>query len=143
MDAATTHRLAFAGISTLTVLTWYALPDAVRSRRARGAIKAGLLAVTALGVAKIPEVFPRAAELPAPNVDVGKPAVIAGAVALTAAATAGTVWGEKVIFAAGERSRARGDRCAHTPLAAAQALATAAAALVDWDKLVGSDLPTR
>ena len=35
-----TSRLAFAGVAALTVLTWYALPDAVRSRRARTVIKA-------------------------------------------------------------------------------------------------------
>ena len=42
LDDPRTSRLAFAGVAALTVLTWYALPDAVRSRRARTVIKAGL-----------------------------------------------------------------------------------------------------
>ena len=53
-----TSRLAFAGVAALTVLTWYALPDAVRSRRARTVIKAGHLGVTAAGPAMILQVFP-------------------------------------------------------------------------------------
>ena len=53
-----TSRLAFAGVAALTVLTWYALPDAVRSRRARTVIKAGLLGVTAAGPAMILQVLP-------------------------------------------------------------------------------------
>ncbi len=58
MDSSTKNRLAFAGVSALTVLTWYALPDAVRSRPARTVIKAGLLGVTAAGVAMMPADLP-------------------------------------------------------------------------------------
>ena len=136
LDAASRgSRLAFAGVSVLTVLTWYALPDAVRSRPLRAAIKAGLLGVTAAGVAVIPDVFPEAAQALEPKVDLPVPAVVAVAVGGSAAAVAATVWFEKVIFAAGERRRAGGVRCAHTPVALAIALAAGAAALVDWDKL--------
>ncbi|HSN43894.1 MAG TPA: hypothetical protein VLR88_07535 [Propionibacteriaceae bacterium] len=129
-------RLAFAGASFLTVLTWYALPDAVRSRPARTVIKTGLLGVTAVGTAMIPQVFP-AANNPAskPRVDLPAPAMAALGVAGAALATAATVWGEKVVFAFGERRRAAGVRCAHTPAALALAVATGAAAVVDWPKV--------
>lgn len=129
-------RLAFAGVSAVTVLTWYALPDAVRSRGLRAAIKAGLLGVTAYGVAKIPAVFPEARALASDPVDVPRPVLAGAAAAAAVAGTAATVWFEKVVFAAGERRRADGVRCAHTPLAAALAVGTGALALVDWERLV-------
>ena len=136
LDDPRTSRLAFAGVAALTVLTWYALPDAVRSRRARAVIKAGLLGVSAAGAAMIPQVFPEARRLkPGPGIDLPGPALAALAVGATAVATAGTMWFEKVIYAYGERKRARGVRCAHTRAAAAMALATGAAAVVDWTKL--------
>lgn len=137
-DDPKTSRLAFAAVSALTVLTWYALPDAVRGRTARGAIKAGLVGVTAFGAMKVPDVFPEAKQLKAePRVDLPVPVVLALGVGAVAAATAGTVWSEKAIFAYGERRRARGARCGHTPLALVLAGATGASALVDWCKLVG------
>jgi hypothetical protein len=136
LDDPKTSRLAFAGVSALTVLTWYALPDAVRSRPARAVIKVGLLGLSAAGVAMIPQVFPEARRLKLePGIDLPRPAVAALAVGATAVATGGTIWLEKAIYARGERIRARGVRCAHTPAAAAMALATGAAALVDWTKL--------
>ncbi|MGB7962120.1 MAG: hypothetical protein WCF12_04045 [Propionicimonas sp.] len=138
IDDSRTNRLAFAGVSALTVLTWYALPDAVRSRRARAVIKTGLLGVTAVGAAMIPQVFPEARHLkPEPSVDLPGPALAALAIGATGVATVGTLWFEKVVFAYGEHRRARGVRCAHTPAALAMALATGAAALVDWTKLAG------
>jgi hypothetical protein len=136
LDDPSTSRLAFAGVAALTVLTWYALPDGVRSRRARTVIKAGLLGVTAAGAAMIPQVFPEERQLkPELRIDLPGPARAALAVGATAVATGGTMWFEKAIYARGERKRARGVRCAHTPAAAAMALATGAAALVDWTKL--------
>ena len=99
-------------------------------------IKAGLLGVTAAGAAMIPQVFPEARQLkPDLRIDLPGPARAALAVGATAVATGGTMWFEKAIYARGERKRARGVRCAHTPAAAAMALATGAAALVDWTKL--------
>lgn len=133
-----TDKRIFAGVSALTVLTWYALPDAVRSRRARIAIKAGLLGVTAMGVAKIPEVFPEVHKPAAkPKVDV--PAPVVGLVALgwVAAGTAATVAAEKFIFAIGERRRASGVRCAHTPAAVIMAGLSGAATFLDWEKIIG------
>ena len=124
-----TSRLAFAGVAALTVLTWYALPDAVRSRRARTVIKAGLLGVTAAGAAMIPQVFPEERQLKPDlriDIDLSGPARAAVAVGATAVATVATIWFEKAIYARGERKRARGVRCAHTPAAAAMALATGA-----------------
>lgn len=132
----TTTRLAFAGVSALTVLTWYALPDAVRSRPARMLIKAGLLAVTAAGVAMIPQVYPDAERLTKePVIDLPPSAKTALLVGTGLVAVAGTIWGEKAIYARGERVRADGVRCAHTPAAAALALATGAFALVDWPRV--------
>lgn len=129
-------RLAFAGVSALTVLTWYALPDAVRSRRARVVIKAGLLAVTGAGAVMIPRVYPGAVpDQPGPQPDLPGAAVAALACGAAAVAAASNVWFEKAIFAVGEDRRAGGVRCAHTPVAAALALATGAAALIDWNKL--------
>ncbi len=131
-----TSRVAFAGVSALTVLTWYALPDAVRSRRARCIIKAGLLGVTAAGVAMVPQVFPEASQFkPEPPADLPVPALGAVALAATAVSVGGTIWFEKAIYAFGERRRERGVRCAHTPTAVAMALVTGAGALVDWTKL--------
>ncbi|CAL8980276.1 hypothetical protein PROP_03099 [Propionicimonas sp. T2.31MG-18] len=140
MDGPRTSRLAFAGVSALTVLTWYALPDAVRSRRARAVIKAGLLGVTAAGAVMIPQVFPEVRDFrPGPLIDLPAPALVSLGVGATALAAAGTVWFEKAVFASGERRRARGVRCAHTPPAVAMALATGAVALADWTKLAGMD----
>jgi hypothetical protein len=136
LDDPETRRLAFAGVSALTVLTWYALPDAVRSRRARVVIKAGLLGVTAGGVVMMPQVYPQARTFrPQPGIDLPTTVRVALAVGSTAVAIAGTIWGEKAVYARGERRRALGVRCAHTPAAVAMALATGAAALVDWPKL--------
>ncbi|MGB4891668.1 MAG: hypothetical protein WBP09_08370, partial [Propionicimonas sp.] len=100
-----TSRRTFAAVSALTVLTWYALPDAVRSRRVRAVIKVGLLGVTAAGAAMIPRVFPEAARLkPASGRDLPGPTIAALAAGAAAAATAGTVWFEKLAYASGERS---------------------------------------
>jgi hypothetical protein len=138
LDDLRVSRIVFAGVSALTVLTWYALPDALRSRRARVVVKAGLLGVTAAGAAMIPQVFPEALpHKPEPHLDLPGTTVAALVVGATAAAVVSTVWFEKFIYAHGERRRARGIHCAHTPAAAAMALATGAAALVDWKKLAG------
>lgn len=130
------NRLTFAGVAALTVLTWYALPDAVRSRGLRAVIKTGLLGVTAAGMAMIPQVYPDAEKF-AQEVrnDVPESARTAAAAGAAALAVVGTIWGEKVIYARGERIRAGGVRCAHTSAAVAMALATGAAALVDWPAL--------
>jgi hypothetical protein len=136
MDSSTKNRLAFAGVSALTVLTWYALPDAVRSRPARTVIKAGLLGVTAAGVAMIPQIYPEAPPLTEPKIDLPRTtqtALLVGAAALT---VAGTIWGEKAIYARGERTRAEGVRCAHTPAAVALAAATGLVAVVPWPTVV-------
>ena len=142
LDDSRTSRALFAGVSFLTVLTWYALPDAVRSRKARGVIKTGLLGLTLAGASMIPEVYPEARSLTSqPKLDLPTPAIAAIAAGATTVAVAGTIWGEKAVFAHGERKRASGVRCAHTPLALVLALATGAASLVDWAKLAGR-IPT-
>ena len=92
------NRLTFAGVAALTVLTWYALPDAVRSRGLRAVIKTGLLGVTAAGMAMIPQVYPDAEKF-AQEVrnDVPESARTAAAAGAAALAVVGTIWGEKVI----------------------------------------------
>jgi hypothetical protein len=143
LDDLRVSRLAFAGVSALTVLTWYALPDAVRSRRARVVVKAGLLGVTAAGAAMIPQVFPAAlTHKPEPLLDLPRTAVAALALGVAGAGVVGTVWFEKVVYARGESARARGVRCAHTPAAAAMALATGAATLIDWTRLASKNAAT-
>lgn len=136
LDDLRVSRLAFAGVSALTVLTWYALPDVVRSRRARTVVKAGLLGVAAAGAAMVPQVLPEVKPPePESHLDLPGPTVAALALGVTAVGVVGTIWSEKAIYAHGERRRARGIRCAHTPAALAMALATGAAALIDWTKL--------
>jgi hypothetical protein len=131
-----TDRLMFAGVSALTVLAWYALPDAVRSRGVRAVIKTGLLGVTGAGVAMLPQVYPEARGLVGrPKVDLPLPALAALAAGGTAGLTAATVWAERAVFARGERRRAGGVRWAHTPLALLLAALTAAGTLVDWPGL--------
>jgi hypothetical protein len=110
----------------------------VRSRTTRIVIKAGLLGVSGAGVAMMPQVYPQARTFrPQPGTDLPVSVRAALAVGGTAVAVAGTIWGEKAIYARGERRRARGVRCAHTPAALAMALATGVVAVVDWPKLVG------
>ena len=134
-DDLRTRQLEFAGVAALTVLTWYALPDAVRRRGTRVVIKVGLLGVTAAGVLMMPQVFPDMRELASRRLDLPAPTTAALAVSASAVALLGTIWGEKAVYARGERLRARGVRCAHTPVAVMLALATGAAVLVDWSKL--------
>lgn len=137
LDDLRVSRLAFAGVSALTVFTWYALPDAVRSRRARVVVKAGLLGVTAAGAAMIPQVFPASEHSePEPHSQLSRPTVTALILGATVAAVAGTAWFEKALYAHGERRRTAGVRCAHTRPALGLALATGAVALVDWARLV-------
>lgn len=131
-------RIAFAGVSALTVLAWYALPDIVRSRRVRVVVKAALLGVTAAGSTMLPQVFPEIRHLESvPRLDLSKEATVALAVGATAVGIGGTIWAEKAIYAHGERRRARGVRFAHTPAAAVMALAAGAAGLIDWPRLTG------
>lgn len=126
----TTDQLVFAGITTATVLVWYALPDLVRSRAVRAVVKALLLGVTAAGTAMIPDVFPAArSRTSMPVVGAPTPAIAGTAAGVAALGGLATVWAEKAIFARGERRRARGVRYAHTPAAVAMALASGAAAL--------------
>lgn len=136
-------RTAFAGVTALTVLTWYALPDVVRSRRARVVVKAGLLGVTAAGSTMIPQVFPELRHRePVPQYDLPASATAALAVGATAVIVGGTIWGEKAIYAHGERRRARGVRFAHTPAALAMAVVSGAAVLIDWTKLAAKATAT-
>lgn len=128
----------WAAAAAATVLAWYALPDLVRSRGLRGVVKTGLLAVTAVGAAAVPDTWDCAGKVPeqveAAVADLPKPAVAAIAVAGAVGATALTVWFEKAVYARGERKRAEGARFAHTVPAVVMAAATAAVALADWSR---------
>lgn len=136
-DDLRTRQLEFAGVAALTVLTWYALPDVVRRRGTRVVIKVGLLGVTGAGVAMMPQVFPDMRQLASRRLDLPAPTAAALAVGASAVAFLGTIWGEKAVYARGERLRARGLRCAHTRAAAILALATGAVLLVDWPRPAG------
>lgn len=117
-----------------TVLAWYALPDLVRSRSVRALVKTCLLGVTAVGAALVPNTWEEAGEIPARIeshlAELPAPAATAILVGAVTAMTAVTVWGEKVIFARGERRRTKGVRCAHTRQAVAIAAATAGIVLI-------------
>lgn len=136
-NLAPNSRITWAASAAATVLAWYALPDLVRRRGLRGVVKTGLLAVTAVGAAAVPEVWDCAGEVPdrveEALADLPKPAVPAIAAAAVIGGTALTIWFEKAVFARGERKRASGARFAHTGPAVVMAAATAAIALVDWD----------
>lgn len=112
MDA-TQSPWKLAALTGGITFAWYALPDAVRSRGMRVLTKAALLAGTGAVASRVvadqADSLPDPAALPAPT-----PALVAGGAALLAAGTALTVWGEKAVFAFGERRRARGVRFAHT-----------------------------
>lgn len=116
---ATAAHLPVAISSGLAVTAWYALPDVVRSRGARGVLKVGILgaATAAWAILRVktpprpgPDTFDKA--LASIRETPGKAAAVA-AVAVTVS-TALTVVGEKATFAFGERRRARGVRWAHT-----------------------------
>ena len=112
-------------------VTWYALPDYVRSRPLRGLVKAGLLGVLGWSmVAQLPEgaelppyddedtdcskASPVAGEDPLEGVTEADPAelaVLAGAALGSAMITVGV---ERWLFHRGERRRAQGARFAHT-----------------------------
>ena len=133
LDDTRARRYEFAGASALTVLTWYAVPDVIRGRRARVLVKSGLLVVSAVGAAMIPQVYPQVTHHPsAPYGDEAEPHRVRRALTATAAALLGTIWFEKAVFARGERRRMNGVRCPHTRAAAALALLTGAAAVIDW-----------
>ena len=132
-DETRTRRYQFAGASALTVLTWYGLPDAVRSRKARMLIKSGLLVVTAVGAAMIPQVYPDGVHhAPGQSGKNAEAPHTGRALVATAAVLLGTIWFEKAVFARGERRRTQGVTCAHSRVAAAMALLTTALASLDW-----------
>lgn len=92
-------------------LAWYAMPDAVRSRGVRALLKTGLLAAAVPAtIALAPKGDASAPDLPWPP----PPKLVVAGSALLIAGTAATIWGEKAVFALGERRRARGVRFAHT-----------------------------
>ncbi|MFT3875654.1 MAG: hypothetical protein QM708_04430 [Propioniciclava sp.] len=124
-------------ISTgLAATAWYALPDAVRSRGARGVLKVGILCAAGaawalLRVKPVQEPGPDGFDqtLAAIRENPGKAAAIAAVV--VTAGTAVSVIGEKATFAFGERRRARGVRFAHTVPALVLGALTAVAALAE------------
>lgn len=122
-------RPALVAGTAAVVFAWYALPDVVRSRTARGLLKTGLLAATAAAVPTL-LATDEAPALP-DGVWPPTPAALAGGVALLAAGTAATVWGERAVFAFGERRRARGVRFAHALPALGLAALAAASLAVD------------
>ncbi|OKL54142.1 hypothetical protein BSZ39_05635 [Bowdeniella nasicola] len=100
---------------------YYALPDVVRSRTARGLLKTGLVAgmTAAYFATDLSKENQEACEEASNGVmdrlsEVPMPLVATGIIGSLAASIAVTVWVEKSIFARGERRRAAGVRGAHT-----------------------------
>lgn len=135
--ASRTHA-AQATVMGLTTLAWYALPDVVRSRPTRVALKGALLGLGGaawvvappekpiptgpVGPDTFDEVFEAIREQPAKTLGVG--------VTIIGLTTALSIAGEKAIFRFGERRRAQGVRGAHTvPALVLGALGAASAAL--------------
>lgn len=137
-----TSTAAFAGVTFLVVLTWYAMPDLIRSRMARIAVKKGLLGITALGVRTAVKESPELGELAVPA-RISTPATAAVVAGAATSSLAATVWFEKAVFGRGERRRARGIRCAHTPAAVGIALLSAALTLPDWGKMFAEKFGSR
>lgn len=111
MSDSLTPQAQLAAGTGLVTLAWYAMPDAIRSRGVRTALKTALLAASVAGIAAV---LPKdeARWLPEQTQELS-PGLIAAAAGGIAAGTALTVWGEKAVFAFGERRRARGVRFAH------------------------------
>lgn len=119
-------------VGGLVAFAWYAMPDLIRSRGLRAALKTGLLAVTGAGTALVAR--EHAEQLNEIKDEISEvdhaPLIVAGAVVLTAGLT---VAGERFIYRLGERRRARGRRLAHTVPALVLAGLTAASVLPELD----------
>ncbi|MGO4956174.1 hypothetical protein ACTQ49_02695 [Luteococcus sp. Sow4_B9] len=117
-----------AAVGGAVLFAWYAMPDVVRSRTARGVLKSGLLAGAGVLGARLTEGIEEEKEMP----QLGKlsPAVVAGGLALLGGSTWLTVVIEKKIFARGERRRSAGVTAAHSRMAVGLAALGAAAALL-------------
>lgn len=115
----------------LTTLAWYAMPDLIRRPAARGLAKTALLgAGAAASWAKMPR-----SELDSWISDqVWGTREVLGAGLGVATAAGLTILGERVIYAFGERRRARGVRLAHTLPALGLAALGAAIAVVPAPK---------
>lgn len=133
MTTTTTPPALVAALGAGTV-AWYAMPDLIRSRGVRTVLKTALLG----GVAAAAPTLARAQGAPSSgevfdevfsNPDL--PGwVVPAALGVTVLGTVATVWGEKAVYAFGERRRARGVRFAHTvPALALGALAAVAVAV--------------
>lgn len=119
------------------VVAWYALPDLVRSRTARGWLKAAtLVTTTALAVRVTDPAVAAVGAMPPPRCPAGAerdatgvrdrasdalatadPRLVgAGLVAVAAGGLVATALGERAIFRAGERLRGRGWSAPHTAI---------------------------
>lgn len=125
----------WASVAGATVLAWYAMPDALRSKKWRSLAKIGLMGATAYAGAKIPEVRSDVEEFPAfartQLVDLPPKTATAILVGGAAATTAITILAEKWLFARGELRRSKGVRGAHTRQALVLAGASAALAFTE------------
>jgi len=145
-------RVLAAAVSGVTTAAHYASPDLVRSRAARGWLKAGLSAAAA--AASYPEFRRARAEAEVARAERGDPALgevleavpprgrvlgaALGASAL-AASVAGVVVVERWLFRRGEARAAAGVRFAHTRTAVVLGVLAAAVTLLpDADDVVGS-----
>lgn len=122
-------RLDAAEVVTSGVVgfAWYALPDVVRSRRARGWLKAALL--VPVGLIGVAEAVLDTGSLGLADDDgprAGRVAVALGVGGLVlAAGAAGILTGERALYRLGERLAARGVSHPHTRIGVAAGLAAA------------------
>ncbi len=119
------------GTAALTY-AWYAMPDLVRCRFARGVLKTGLLVgatAAAIPLLKDHPATPGQDEWDALIAEPGKTAALIGGGLV--ASTAFPVWAEKKSNARGERRRARGKRWAHAGPAVLWAALAAAGVAAD------------
>ena len=118
-----------AAAGALLTLAWYAMPDVVRSRPLRTALKVALLAGGAAWVVPFVKLYrDEIVELLVDRDWSGREIAI-GTGAL-AAGTGLTVAAEKAIFGYGERRRGRDVQLAHTAPALVMALMAGASALL-------------
>lgn len=131
-------QLSSAVINGVGVFSWYAMPDAIRSRAVRTLLKTGILSVMvhhgAREVCKVSEEVKEAVAEARENGVSLTPYIGAGAAAVAVSGVV-AVLGERFLFRRGECFRAQGRALAHTrqalPLAALALLPLAFAPLLN------------
>lgn len=137
MDAKSVFNITYSSTelavgTAATVFAWYAMPDVIRSRGVRAALKTVLLAGTAVATPALLKSF--GIGLPEHDLPEPTPELLAMAGGVIAASIGVTVWGEKLIFGFGEKRREQGKRLAHSLPAAVIAAVSAIAVAADLNE---------